>query len=410
MRHVGADRNNVNVSARVRSRWCSPTASAATRTCGASSRPRSRIDYRVVLFDHVGHGRSDLAAYDRARYGTPAGLRRGRAGNLRGTATSPSGVRRPLGERDDRRAGGQPGAGAASPADPDRPVPRYVNDGDYVGGFSAAGHRGAAGVLDSNYLGWSAPWPRHHGQPGPSRAGDGAGPTASAAPIRTSRAISPRDVPVRQPCRSAKPRHVPSLVLQCSDDAIAPLAVGEYVHRHLAGSCLVQMRARSLPKSERAGGDRLGDHGVPGSLSGRRDGGGAVRQRPVRVHHDPPDGTIVRVNDTLLQWTGYRREDLISGRASRICSPCPGGSTTRPTSPHSSACRASSRKSPLTSCSATGRRPPCWRIPSWSRRRRAGRHPSAPRWWTSPIAGVRARAAARPPPRRAAGRSRERLG
>ena len=45
--------------------------------------------------------------------------------------------------------------------------------------------------------------------------------------------------------RSDLPRvTVPSLVLQCSDDAIAPGPVGEYVHRHLAGSRLVQMKAQ----------------------------------------------------------------------------------------------------------------------------------------------------------------------
>jgi sigma-B regulation protein RsbQ len=37
---------------------------------------------------------------------------------------------------------------------------------------------------------------------------------------------------------------VPSLVLQCADDAIAPLPVGEYVHRHLADSRLVLMDAQ----------------------------------------------------------------------------------------------------------------------------------------------------------------------
>jgi sigma-B regulation protein RsbQ len=36
---------------------------------------------------------------------------------------------------------------------------------------------------------------------------------------------------------------VPALVLQCSDDVIAPDAVGEYVHRHLPGSRLVKMQA-----------------------------------------------------------------------------------------------------------------------------------------------------------------------
>ena len=32
-------------------------------------------------------------------------------------------------------------------------------------------------------------------------------------------------------------------MLQCSDDAIAPQAVGEYVHREIAGSTLVHLKA-----------------------------------------------------------------------------------------------------------------------------------------------------------------------
>jgi sigma-B regulation protein RsbQ len=35
----------------------------------------------------------------------------------------------------------------------------------------------------------------------------------------------------------------PSLILQCSDDAIAPDCVGEFVHAHLRGSSLVRLRA-----------------------------------------------------------------------------------------------------------------------------------------------------------------------
>jgi len=37
--------------------------------------------------------------------------------------------------------------------------------------------------------------------------------------------------------------NAPTLVLQCSDDVIAPRAVGEYVHRHVPDSQLVMMNA-----------------------------------------------------------------------------------------------------------------------------------------------------------------------
>ena len=110
-----------------------------------------------MLFDHVGAGGSDLAAYD------PEQVR------LAATATPTTSLeicaeldlhrrrlRRPLGQRDDRRAR----RGRA----PERfaqlvlvgPSPRYIDDDGYVGGFSAADIEELLESLDSNYLGWSS--------------------------------------------------------------------------------------------------------------------------------------------------------------------------------------------------------------------------------------------------------------
>ena len=52
--------------------------------------PAFADDYRVVLFDHVGAGGSDLSAYDPERYGTLAGLRRRRPRDLRGARARPT--------------------------------------------------------------------------------------------------------------------------------------------------------------------------------------------------------------------------------------------------------------------------------------------------------------------------------
>ena len=61
-------RHNVERAVPLAKRWSLRTALAAIRTCGASWLRPLRIDYRVVLFDHVGAGGSDLSAYDPARY------------------------------------------------------------------------------------------------------------------------------------------------------------------------------------------------------------------------------------------------------------------------------------------------------------------------------------------------------
>src|SRR4051794_30111162 len=91
--------------------------------------------YRVVLFDHVGAGRSDLGSYDPQRYSS-----------LDGYADD---VRRICAELDLRdvvfvghSVSAMIGVLAAA-AETERfralvlvgPSPRYVNDGDYVGGF-----------------------------------------------------------------------------------------------------------------------------------------------------------------------------------------------------------------------------------------------------------------------------------
>ena len=176
----------------------------------------------------------------RERYASLAGLRRRRrwrsADELELRRRR---LRRPLGQRDDRRA-------RRRSRRPERfgalvlvgPSPRYIDDDGYVGGFSARGHRRAAGVAGQQL-------PRlverdgagDHGQPRPAGARRGADRTASAAPTRRSpRQLRARDVPLRQPRRPRRACATPTLVLQCSRRRDRPVAVGEYVHRAAPGS------------------------------------------------------------------------------------------------------------------------------------------------------------------------------
>jgi sigma-B regulation protein RsbQ len=200
-------------------------------------------DYRVVLFDHVGAGGSDLAAYDRAKYGT-----------LRGYADDLLEICRELGLADAVLVGHSVGAmiavlaAIAEPGRFDRlvllgPSPRYVDDGDYVGGFSEADIDGLLDLLDSNYLGWARTMaPAIMGNPDrPELAGE-----LADSFCRTDPEIARHFARVTflSDNRADLPRvRTPALVLQCSRDVIAPEAVGAYVHRHLAGSRLVVMRA-----------------------------------------------------------------------------------------------------------------------------------------------------------------------
>jgi sigma-B regulation protein RsbQ len=205
--------------------------------------PAFEDEYRIVLFDLVGLGGSDWSAYDPDRYGS-----------LNGYATDVLEICRALDLTDAVFVGHSVSAmiGAlAAVEEPERfarlvmvgPSPRYINDGDYVGGFSQADIEGLLESLDSNYLGWSsamAPVIMGH----PDQPHLGAELTASfcrADPDiakRFARATFLSDN--RADLERLK---IPTLVLQCSEDVIAPRAVGEYVHDRVPGSEIVYLRA-----------------------------------------------------------------------------------------------------------------------------------------------------------------------
>jgi sigma-B regulation protein RsbQ len=199
--------------------------------------------YRIVLFDYVGAGASDLSAYDPERYGS-----------LEGYAADVLEICEALDLADVVFVGHSVSAMVgvlAAAAEPERfaalvligPSPRYINDGEYVGGFTEDDIAGLLASLDSNYLGWSSAMaPVIMGNA--DRPELGAELTASFC--RTDPEIQKRFARAtflsdnRADLARVK---VPALVLQCSDDVIAPDAVGEYVHRNLSGSQLVKLQA-----------------------------------------------------------------------------------------------------------------------------------------------------------------------
>ena len=205
--------------------------------------PEFAADHRIVLFDHVGSGQSDLSAYDSEKYGS-----------LGGYAGDVVEICHELGLSDVVFVGHSVGAmigvlayhrapelfGAMVMVGPS---PRYVDDGDYVGGFSRSDIAGLLDALDSNHLGWSAHMaPVIMGNPErPELAEELTNSFCRTAPDIARQFAR---VTFLSDNRADLPGvDVPTLVLQCSEDAIAPDAVGEYVHRQISGSVLVRMRA-----------------------------------------------------------------------------------------------------------------------------------------------------------------------
>ena len=123
------------------------------------------------------------------------------------------------------------------------PSPRYVNEGDYVGGFSREDIDGLLDVLDSNYLGWSRSMaPAIMGNPDRPELAE----ELTNSFCRTDPDIArhfARVTFLSDNRRDLPKLAVPSLILQCAEDAIAPAAVGEYVHRQLGDSRLVYLAA-----------------------------------------------------------------------------------------------------------------------------------------------------------------------
>ena len=199
--------------------------------------------YRTVLFDHVGAGGSDLSAYDAEKYSSLEGyaddvVELCRELDVQGGVFVGHSVSAIIGVLATRKA----------PELFDKlvlvgPSPRYIDDENYVGGFSETQINELLDFLDSNHMGWSeAMAPIIMGNPERPELSE----ELTNSFCRTDPEIAKRFARTtflsdnRADLLDVKVR---SLILQCSDDVIAPQAVGEYVHRALANSELVVMKA-----------------------------------------------------------------------------------------------------------------------------------------------------------------------
>ncbi len=237
-------RNNVKVSGRGTQPMLFAHGFGCDQNLWRLVAPAFEEDYRVVLFDYVGSGKSDLAAYEPTRYSS-----------LDGYAQDVLDVCHALDLREivfvGHSVSSMVGVLAAN-REPDRferlilvgPSPRYIDDAPkYVGGFGRADIEGLLEMMDRNYIGWAnflAPAIMKN----PDRPELGAELTASFCSTDPVIARRFAEATFYADNRADLPNvSVPSLVMQCSDDIIAPLAVGEYLARAMPGSTLRVLRA-----------------------------------------------------------------------------------------------------------------------------------------------------------------------
>lgn len=199
--------------------------------------------FQTLLFDHAGAGGADPAAYDPERHGSLQGyaddvVEIARAADVTGGIFVGHSVSAMIGIL----------AAKAAPELFDSlvlvgPSPRYIDDEGYRGGFTREDIEELLGSLDSNFLGWSSAMaPVIMGNADRPELGE----ELTASFCRTDPDIAARFARVTFMSDNRADLagvDVPTLVLQCSDDVIAPPEVGAYVHQAIPGSRFVRLSA-----------------------------------------------------------------------------------------------------------------------------------------------------------------------
>lgn len=199
--------------------------------------PAFEEKYKVVLFDFVGSGKSDIQAYDPNRYH-----------DLNGYAQDILDICSALELKDAILVGHSVGATIGLLASIQRPEyferlvligpsACYMNDlPDYIGGFEREDLVALLDMMDQNYQGWAS-------YLAPVIMGNADRPELSEELELSFCATDPKAARLfaeatflsdyRQELGKAT---VPSLILQCSDDVIAPMEAGAFVHQQIKGS------------------------------------------------------------------------------------------------------------------------------------------------------------------------------
>ena len=205
--------------------------------------PAFEADYRVVLFDYVGCGKSDWTAWDAQRYSS-----------LRGYAQDVLDVLSAFDLHEVIFVGHSVSAMIgmlASIVAPERferlihigPSACYVNDAEYTGGFERKDIEGLLDLMEKNYIGWAAFLaPVVMKNPGRAELTEELQASFCATDPRVTRQFARVTFLSDNRADLAKVT-VPSLILQCSEDAIAPSTVGLYLRDALPHATLRQMSA-----------------------------------------------------------------------------------------------------------------------------------------------------------------------
>ncbi|WP_458463195.1 alpha/beta fold hydrolase [Paenibacillus sp.] len=207
--------------------------------------PSFMENYRVVLFDYVGSGESQINYYDAGKYS-----------NLQGYAQDVLEIMEALELRDTIFVGHSVSSMIgmlASIQDAKYfkqivmlgPSPRYVNDlPNYYGGFDQNDIDELLEMMQMNFIGWASYLaPIVMNNPERKDLAEELEKSFCSRDPHIARQFA--EVTFLSDCRiDLEQATVPTLILQCSEDSIAPVEVGDYLHAHLKNSRLQQMTAK----------------------------------------------------------------------------------------------------------------------------------------------------------------------
>jgi sigma-B regulation protein RsbQ len=205
--------------------------------------PAFEKDFMTVVFDHVGAGGSDLSAYDSAKYSTLSGYAKdvveiGTELGLKDSVFVGHSVSSMIGVLAARQAPGMFGKLVLI-----GPSPRYIDDDGYVGGFSAQQIEELLRFLDSNHMGWSMQMaPMIMGNPDRPELGQELTNNFCSTDPEIAKAFA-RVTFTSDNREDLAEVSLPTLVLQCSEDIIAPPEVGEFVARNIPNSQMIVLDA-----------------------------------------------------------------------------------------------------------------------------------------------------------------------
>jgi sigma-B regulation protein RsbQ len=205
--------------------------------------PAFEDDYRIILFDYVGAGKSDLSQYNPERYSS-----------LQGYAQDVLDICEELQLKDVIFVGHSVSSMIGLLAAIDKPEyfsniimvgpsPCYINDEGYIGGFEKKDIEGLLETMEKNYIGWANFLaPAIMGQKEKPHLGEELAQSfCSTDPVIASQFAKATFFSDNR--KDLSKLKTPSLILQCSEDIIAPVEVGNFIHHQLTGSTLKIMKA-----------------------------------------------------------------------------------------------------------------------------------------------------------------------